>query len=114
VFLYCLPALSLSHSSFFCILKELPEELQRKIRRARLDEEKLNQHFDVLCNVIRFVTKKTIVKDQNNPEKKKTEKKDQSESNVVEPILESASKTKTQQDEKRRGKETTTTTTMEI
>lgn len=36
---------------------DLPEDIQKKLKKSHLDEAVLNKHFDVLCNVLHFLTK---------------------------------------------------------
>jgi len=36
---------------------DLPEDIQKKLKKSHLDEALLNKHFDVLCNVLHFLTK---------------------------------------------------------
>jgi len=40
---------------------ELPLEIQKKLEKCELDKAMLDKHFEVLCNVLRFTMKKTII-----------------------------------------------------
>jgi len=69
--------------------EDLPEELKKKVRKAKLEADQMNEHFEVLCNVLRFTTKRHVVRDFGEAEPKKEEKEkeekekhDNSESNL--------------------------------
>jgi hypothetical protein len=68
--------------------------LKKKIRKAKLEPEELNQHFEILCNVLRFTTKRHIVRHTSEPddkkEKEKQDKHDPSESNLPSSMLKDA------------------------
>jgi len=38
-------------------VSELSEEIQKKLKKAKLDEKKLNDNFPILLNVLHFLTK---------------------------------------------------------
>lgn len=51
---------------------ELPEDVVRKIERARIDKEEIDKHFDILVNVLRFTTKRTIIRDKSKEKKQES------------------------------------------
>ena len=72
---------------FVYAFKELPDDLQKKIRKSKLDTDQIDKHFDVLCNVLRFTTKRQIIRNTESEHKsssndKQEPKHDSSESNL--------------------------------
>jgi hypothetical protein len=80
-------------------IQELPEDLKKKIRKSKLDIEQVDKQFDVLCNVLRFTTKRHIVRDVDTTTKtseKSEPKHDASESNLPSWMLKDAGFSKIQ------------------
>ncbi len=72
--------LSLYDNSIICNrFKDLPEELKKKVRKAKVDLDKANEHFEVLCNVLRFTTKRHVVKGFGEHETKENDKEKENE-----------------------------------
>eukprot|EP01116_Phalansterium_solitarium_P003353 TRINITY_DN14171_c0_g1_i1.p1 TRINITY_DN14171_c0_g1~~TRINITY_DN14171_c0_g1_i1.p1 ORF type:complete len:613 (-),score=109.05 TRINITY_DN14171_c0_g1_i1:279-2117(-) len=72
-------------------LADLPEDLRSKIEKAHLEEpdDMLQKHFDVLLNVIRFVTKVHVVRTDADPAEKprRQEKTDPGATNLSVELL---------------------------
>eukprot|EP01119_Soliformovum_irregulare_P019522 TRINITY_DN619_c0_g1_i1.p1 TRINITY_DN619_c0_g1~~TRINITY_DN619_c0_g1_i1.p1 ORF type:complete len:554 (+),score=199.42 TRINITY_DN619_c0_g1_i1:14-1675(+) len=84
-------------------VKDLPEELRRKIAKAKIDDDKLDENFEVLCNVLRFTTKKNVIKysveektkeeKEKEKGKKRHEKNDPAASNISPELLKASEST---------------------
>jgi len=68
-------------------INDLPLELAAKIRKSKIDDEKMDQYFHVLANVVRFTMKKNIFTNQHTIEqdeqrKKEKQKREAADSNL--------------------------------
>jgi hypothetical protein len=79
----------LSSSPF---LQDLPDEIKKKVLKAKVIEEDFENpdNFDVLCHVLRFTTKRAIIR--KGGEQPRPPKTDTSESNLPVDMLLAARK----------------------